>query len=102
MYDLTLADSSLNVYSTRLINNKEEVNIKDSIFKNKSQPFNNNENNDTNIKIINHYTLLGFSILNFLDILSENDEALNKQSSQFFRHVSGFNMPNEDDKELNS
>ena len=99
MYDLTLADSSLNVYSTRLISNKEEENIKDSLFKNKSQPFNNNENSDTNIKIINHYTLLGFSILNFLDILSENDEALNKQSSQFFRHVSGFNMPNEDDKE---
>ena len=93
MYDLTLADSSLNVYTTRLINNKEEVNIKDSLFQNNAESY--YENSDNNIKLINHYTILGFSILSFLDILSENDEALNKQSSQFFRHVSGFNMPKE-------
>jgi len=99
MYDLTLADSSLNVYTIRLINNQEEVNNKDSIFQNNSELNNNNDNGDVNSKIINHYSMMGFSILNFLEILSENDEALNKQSSQFFRHVSGFNMPKEDEKE---
>ena len=33
--------------------------------------------------------------MSFLEILSENDEALNKQSSQFFRHMSSYNLPNE-------
>ena len=111
MYDLTLADSSLNVYTIRLLDNQEEVNIKDSIFQNSSEINHNNINNnkgnkdnkdnsnDTNIKSINHYTIMGFSILSFLDILSEKEEALVKQSSQFFRHVSGFNMPKEGEKE---
>ena len=101
MYDLTLADSSLNVYTIRLVNGQEEVNIKDSLFQRNDSEFskNNFNNSDTNIKSINHYTIMGFSNLNFLDILSENDEALTKQSSQFFRHVSGFNMPNEEEKE---
>ena len=103
MYDLRLAESSLNVYSIRPINNQEEVNIKDSLFQKNSEISNSNyigkENSDSNIKLINHYTIMGFSILSFLDILCENDEALNKQSSQFFRHVSGFNMPKEGEKE---
>ena len=94
MYDLTLADSSLNAYLIRLINKPEEV--KDSIFQNELNI--RNKNND-DLKSMNHYTMIGFSILSFLEILSENDEALNKQSSQFFRHVSGFNMPREGDKE---
>ncbi len=100
MYDFTSADSSLNVYTIRLINNQEEVNNKDSIFQNNAEL--NTNKSDTNIKLINHYTMIGFSNLSFLDILSENDEALNKQSSQFFRHVSGFNMPKEDEKEENN
>ena len=111
MYDLSLADSSLNVYTIRLLNNQEEVNIKDSIFQksseknvnlnntNKEIKDNKDNSNDVNIKSINHYTIMGFSILSFLDILSEKEEALVKQSSQFFRHVSGFNMPNEGEKE---
>ena len=102
MYDLTSADSSLNVYTIRLINSQEDININDSIFQNNTE-FNNKNSinsNDTNIKSINHYSIMGFSILSFLDILSENDEALNKQSSQFFRHVSGFNMPTEEEKEI--
>ena len=98
MYDLTLADSSLNVYTIRLINKPEEVSNNNSIFQN-NEDLDNKNNIDTNIKLINHYTMIGFSILSFLDILSENDEALNKQSSQFFRHVSGFNMPKEDENE---
>ena len=101
MYELTLADSSLNVYTIRLINDEEEVNIKDSLFQKNNSELNKNkfDKNDTNIASINHYTLMGYSILSFLDILSENDEALTKQSSQFFRHVSGFNMPNEGENE---
>ena len=100
MYDLTLADSSLNAYTIRLISKPEEVNTTNSIFKNNTDL--NANNNDANIQLINHYTMIGFSNLSFLDILSENDEALNKQSSQFFRHVSGFNMPKEDEKEENN
>ena len=100
MYDLTLAESSLNVYSIRPIDNEEEVNIKDSLFQKNTELSNiGKDNSDQNIKLINHYTIMGFSILSFLDILSENDEALNKQSSEFFRHVSGFNMPNEGETE---
>jgi len=97
MYDLTLADSTLNVYTIRLISKPEEVNMTNSIFKNNTDL--NANNNEANIKLMNHYTMMGFSILTFLDILSENDEALNKQSSQFFRHVSGFNMLKEDENE---
>ena len=101
MYELTLADSSLNVYTIRLINDEEEVNIKDSLFQKNNSELNKNkfDKDDSNIASINHYTLMGYSILSFLDILSENDEALTKQSSQFFRHVSGFNMPNEGENE---
>ena len=104
MYDLTSADSSLNVYTIKLINNQEEVIIKDTLFQENTELNTTNkiEKSDSNIKLINHYTMVGFSILSFLDILSENDEALNRQSSQFFRHVSGFNMPKEDEKEENN
>ena len=99
MYELTLADSTLNIYTIRLINDEEEINIKDSLFQKNNSELSKNKlySYDTNIKSINHYTIMGYSILSFLDILSENDEALTKQSSQFFRHVSGFNMPNEEE-----
>ena len=96
MYDLALSDSSLNFYTVRIINDGEEVNIKDSIFqKSKSEVSFNNKTSDKALKLANHYTIIGFSILSFLEILSENDEALNKQSSQFFRHMSSFNLPHE-------
>ena len=98
MYDLALSDSSLNFYTIRFINEGEEDNLKDSLFqKNKSDlSVNKNNSSEKVLKLINHYTIMGYSILSFLEILSENDEALNKQSSQFFRHVSGFNMPTEE------
>ena len=100
MYDLILADSSINVYTSRLINNEEEINLRDSIFqKNKSELSLNRVTQGSSMKLMNHYTMIGFSKLNFLEILSENDEALNKQSSQFFRHVSGFNMPSEENSD---
>ena len=99
MYDLALADSSLNFYTVRLINDGEEANLKDSLFQksNSELKLKKNSSDDKNAKLINHYTIMGFSILSFLEILSENDEALNKQSSQFFRHMSSFNMPTEEE-----
>ena len=99
MYDLALADSSLNFYTVRLINDGEEANLKDSLFlkSNSELKLKKNPSDDKNAKLINHYTIMGFSILSFLEILSENDEALNKQSSQFFRHMSSFNMPTEEE-----
>ena len=98
MYDLALSDSSLNFYTIRFINDGEEDNLKDSLFqKNKSDlSVNKNHSSEKALKLINHYTIMGYSILSFLEILSENDEALNKQSSQFFRHMSSFNMPTEE------
>ena len=96
MYDLTYADSSLNFYTISLINDKEEINLKDSLFqKNKSDLSMHNNTGGQTLKIFNHYTLMGFSILSFLEILSENDEALNKQNSQFFRHMSNYNIQSE-------
>ena len=93
MYDLALADSSLNFYTTRLINDREEENLKDSLFqKNISGLSAKNNTGEKVIKLINHYTIIGFSILSFLEILSENDEALNKQTSSFFRHMSSYNL----------
>ena len=99
MYDLALADSSLNFYTVRHLNEGEETNLKDSLFqKNTSDiKLKKNISDEKGPKIINHYTIMGFSILSFLEILSENDEALNKQSSQFFRHMSSFNMPTEEE-----
>ena len=104
MYDLALADSSLNFYTIRHINEGEEANLKDSLFqKNNSElKIKKNLSDESGIKIINHYTIMGFSILSFLEILSENDEALNKQSSQFFRHMSSFNMPTEEENNNNN
>ena len=97
MYDLALSDSSLNFYTVRTINEGEEVNLKDSIFQKNNKPDLTliNKPSEKTAKIVNHYTIIGFSILSFLEILSENDEALNKQSSQFFRHMSSYNLPNE-------
>ena len=95
MIDFTSNDSYLNVYSIRLINkdsdNNNEYNV-GYIFEHNPELKNNK---DLNSNLINHYTKIGFSLLSFLEILSENDEALNKQASEFFRHVSGFNKPSE-------
>ena len=95
MIDFTSNDSYLNVYSIRLINkdsdNNNEYNV-GYIFEHNPELKNNK---DLNSNLINHYTKIGFSLLSFLEILSENDEALNKQASEFFRHVSGFNKPTE-------
>ena len=92
MIDFTSNDSYLNVYSIRLIKNTEDSNDynKGYIFEHNPELKNNK---DLSNNLINHYTKIGFSLLSFIEILSENDEALNKQASQFFRHMSGFNKP---------
>ncbi len=91
MIDFTSNDSYLNVYSIRLINKNSD----DNNDYNKGYIFEHNpelkNHTDLTNNLINHYTKIGFSLLSFLEILSENDEALNKQASQFFRHMSGFN-----------
>ena len=94
MIDFTSDDSYLNVYSIRLIKNTDDNSDygKPIIFEHNPELKNNK---DLSNKLINHYTKIGFSLLSFLEILSENDEALNKQASQFFRHMSGFNKPKE-------
>ena len=92
MIDFTSNDSYLNVYSIRLIKNTEDNNEynKGNIFEHNPELKNNK---DLTNNLINHYTKIGFALLSFIEILSENDEALNKQASQFFRHMSGFNKP---------
>ena len=93
MIDFTSSDSYLNVYSIRLINKNSE----DNDDYNTAFIFEHNpelkHNKNLSYNLMNHYTKIGLSNLSFLEILSENDEALNKQTSQFFRHVSGFNKP---------
>ena len=95
MFDLTQSDSSLNIYSIRLINKAEEVKSKDYMYQQGMEL----QNSNSNIKLINHYNMMGYAILSFIEILSENDEALVKQSSQFFRHVSGFNKQDENNNQ---
>jgi len=86
----------LNFYTVRTINGEEEINIKDSIFQKKQSELTiKNKPSELTVKLVNHYTIEGFSILSFLEILSESDDQLNKQTSQFFRHMSSFNFPNE-------
>ena len=100
MYDLVLADSSLNFYIVRLINDGEEVNLKNSLFQKTDSELKlitNKISDEKNAKLMNHYTIMGVSILSFLEILTENDDALNKQSSQFFRHMSSYDMPTEEE-----
>ena len=94
MLDLLSSDSSINLYSIRLIDvSNQQVNKKES--ENNNSFFENNpelrKDSNHDIKLINQYSLIGFSSINFLNVLSENDQALNKQTSQFFRQVSGFN-----------
>ncbi len=95
MLDLRSSDSSINLYSIRLIDvsnqksNKKDSNIENNSFFENNPEFKKDNNED--IKLINQYSLIGFSSINFLNVLSENDQALNKQTSQFFRQVSGFN-----------
>ena len=99
MLDLRSSDSSINLYSIRLIDiSNQQLNKKDSNNDNNSFFENNPEfkkDNNEDIKLINQYSLIGFSSINFLNVLSENDQALNKQTSQFFRQVSGFNKKTE-------
>ena len=89
MIDFTSNNSYLNIYSIRLIQKNSNDN-KGFIFENNPELKNNTNINNN---LVNHYTKIGFSLLSFLEILSENDEAMNKQASQFFRHMSGFNKP---------
>ena len=89
MIDFISNDSYLNIYSIRLIQKNANYN-KGFIFENNPELKNNT---NINKNLVNHYTKIGFSLLSFLEILSEKDEALNKQASQFFRHMSGFNKP---------
>ena len=92
MIDFTSNDSYLNVYSIRLIQNTDDNKeySKGYIFENNPELKNNT---DLTNNLINHYTKIGFSLLSFLEILSEKEDSLNKQASQFFRHMSGFNKP---------
>ena len=89
MIDFTSNDSYLNIYSIRLIKKNSNDN-KGFIFENNPELKNNTNINNN---LVNHYTKIGFSLLSFLEILSDKDEALNKQASQFFRHMSGFDKP---------
>ena len=88
MFDLRNADSSINIYTFRLIDCSDAVERNKDFFE-KNPGFRTDSNRD--IKLINHYSMIGYSTVNFVAILSENDEAILRQSSQFFRQVSGFN-----------
>ena len=92
MIDFTSNDSYLNIYSIRLIQNTDDNKefSKGYIFENNPELKNNK---DISNNLINHYTKIGFSLLSFLEILSEKEDSLVKQASQFFRHMSGFNKP---------
>ena len=93
MFDFVSKNAYLYVYSIRLIHENSQNNNDNNDY-NKGLIFENNpelkNNNNLNNNLINHYTKIGSSLLSFLEILSENDDALNKQTSQFFRHMSGF------------
>ena len=89
MIDFTSNDSYLNIYSIRLINKNSNDN-KGFIFENNPELKNNTNINNN---LVNYYTKIGFSLLSFLEILSDKDEAMNKQASQFFLHMSGFDKP---------
>ena len=89
MIDFTSNDSYLNIYSIRLIKRNSNDN-KGFIFENNPELKNNT---NINKNLVNYYTKIGFSLLSFLEILSDKDEAMNKQASQFFRHMSGFDKP---------
>ena len=89
MIDFTSNDSYLNIYSIRLIKKNSDDN-EGFIFENNPELKNNT---NINKNLVNHYTKIGFSLLSFLEILSDKDEAMNKQASQFFRHMSGFDKP---------
>ena len=89
MIDFTSNDSYLNIYSIRLIKKNSNDN-EGFIFENNPELKNNT---NINKNLVNHYTKIGFSLLSFLEILSDKDEAMNKQASQFFRHMSGFDKP---------
>ena len=89
MIDFTSNDSYLNIYSIRLIKKNSNDN-QGFIFENNPELKNNTNINNN---LVNHYTKIGYSLLSFLEILSEKDEAMNKQASEFFRHMSGFNKP---------
>lgn len=98
MYDLRNADSSVNVYTFRLIDCSDNVGERNKDFFERNPGFRTESNKD--IKLINHYSMIGYATINFVTILSENDDAILRQSSQFFRQVSGFNKkktPNEND-----
>ena len=114
MLELVSADASLNLYSVQLIDtslipkssiqrkHSNEFREEDNFFE--RNPEFKNETNISNIKLINRYTLFGFSTINFLNILSENEEEMNKRASKLFRQVSGLNknIIEDEDEDENS
>ena len=94
MDELRNADSTINVYTFRLIDPTEGKAEKNKDFFEHNPAFNFKSESQKNIKLINQYNLIGYVILNFIGILSENDAAMQRQTSQFFRTVSGFNNKN--------
>ena len=112
MLELLSADSSLNLYSLQLIDTSlipkttlkrkysNEFIEEDNFFE--RNPEFKNETNMSNIKLINRFTLFGFSTINFLNILSENEEEMNKKASKLFRQVSGLNKNIIEDEDNNN
>ena len=112
MFELVSADASLNLYSVQLIDtslipkttvkrkHSNEFREEDNFFE--RNPEFKNETNMTNIKLINRYTLFGFSTINFLNILSENEEEMNKRASKLFRQVLRLNKNMNEDEDDNN
>ncbi len=112
MFELVSADASLNLYSVQLIDaslipkttiqrkHSNEFREEDNFFE--RNPEFKNETNISNIKLINRYTLFGFSTINFLNILSENEEEMNKRASKLFRQVLRLNKNMNEDEDDNN
>ena len=103
MLSLQSAYSYVNFYTVRLIDIRQGNNnqYQDTNYENNNALFGFRADSNKSINLVSHYNAIGYSIINFLTILTENDYASNKQSSQFFRQVSGFNKNNASSEESN-
>ena len=107
MKDLRNAESVLNIYSTRLVDNNIKNSLKndDSIIKQKTMFITPSRINrrvsdlSTNIQLVHTYSLIGYAKLNFYQILSENDDLIVKQTSKFFMSMSNKKGGNEKSSE---
>ena len=96
MKDLRNSESVVNIYSTRLVDTgaKLQTSTNDQIQKQKTivNPLARKySETNTNMQLINTYSLIGYAKLNFYQILSENDNLIVKQTSKFFMSVSNKN-----------